>query len=50
MGQKFAQIDVPSSGLASTINTFDISRYPAGMYVVRAVFDDRVVIKKVIKN
>lgn len=50
MGQKLAQIDTPSSGLASTLYTFDINPYPAGMYVVRVVFDDRVVVKKVIKN
>lgn len=49
MGQKLSEIVVSDSPGQVNYN-FDISRYPAGMYIVRAVFTDKVLIKKIIKN
>ena len=34
----------------SNLYTIDLDPYPAGIYVVRAVFSDQVLIKKIIKN
>jgi hypothetical protein len=47
-GQKLSETTVMVGGGNSLYN-FDLSRYPAGMYIVRAVFSDRVVTQKVVK-
>ncbi len=47
-GQKLAEIIV-GSGQAVNYYTFDISRYAAGIYVVRAVFTDKVLTRKLLK-
>lgn len=47
-GQKLAEIIV--SGPGEVVYNMDISSYPAGMYIVRAVFTDKVLIEKIIKN
>ena len=49
LGQKLAEINV-SSGQVGTLYNFDVSRYQMGMYVVRAVFTDKVLVKKFIKG
>jgi len=47
-GQKLAEI-VVSSGQANNTYTFDISHFADGMYIVRAVFTDKVVTQKLMK-
>lgn len=47
-GQKLSEVIV-SSGQANNLYTFDLSRYSSGVYIVRAVFADRVVTKKILK-
>ena len=49
MGQKLNETIVSNSQGAVLYN-FDISRYPTGMYIIRAVFADKVVIEKFIKK
>jgi hypothetical protein len=49
LGQKLAETTI-SSGSAGNSYRFDIGRYAAGTYLVRAVFGDRVIIQKVIKS
>lgn len=48
LGQKLAEIK-PGDGQASNQYTFDLSRYTPGIYLVRAVFADKVVVKKILK-
>jgi len=48
-GQKLAEINTSAAQGATSYN-FDISKYAVGMYVVRAVFANKVMVKKVIKN
>jgi hypothetical protein len=48
MGQQIAQVTVIKDG-ANNSYTFDLSHYQSGTYIVRAVFTDRVVTRKVIK-
>lgn len=48
VGQKIAEISVAKEG-ANNSYTFDLSHYQSGTYIVRAVFTDRVVTKKIIK-
>lgn len=47
-GQKVFEQTI-SGSQASNLYTIDLSRYPAGVYTVRAVFADRVVIQKLLK-
>ncbi len=47
-GQKIAETNI--SGTGSTLYNFDVTRYPAGVYIVRAVFADGVIVKKIIKE
>ena len=49
LGQKITET-VVASGQVSTAYNFDISRYPAGTYIVRAIFSDKVLTKKIVKN
>ena len=46
-GQNISEITVGAE--AGNYYTFDISAYGAGMYAVRAVFADKVLVKKIIK-
>jgi Pregnancy-associated plasma protein-A/Secretion system C-terminal sorting domain len=46
-GQKIAEIN--TNGQPSNYYNFDISRYAAGMYMVRAVMGNETLIKKIIK-
>jgi hypothetical protein len=48
-GQKLAEM-VVGSGRASSYYTFDVSSYAAGIYVVRAVFADKVLTQKLMKK
>jgi hypothetical protein len=48
MGQKIKEVSI-SSDLANNNYNFDLSEYPKGTYIVRAVFTDRVVTRKIIK-
>ena len=47
IGQKIAEVSTANN--QTNYYNFDLSRYPKGMYTVRAVFTDRVVTKKIIK-
>ena len=47
VGQKLAEISVGNQ--AFTYYSFDLSAYPSGTYVVRAVFDDKVLTKKIVR-
>ncbi len=49
MGQKLSEIIVSDSP-GQTLYNFNISQYPIGMYLIRAVFSDKVLIRKIIKN
>ena len=42
--------NIATSNGQSNLYTIDLSPYPAGIYVVRAVFSDQVLIKKIIRN
>lgn len=48
-GQLMATIEVPD-GQSRNNYPIDISRYAAGMYIVRAVFSDKVVTQQIIKQ
>jgi hypothetical protein len=48
MGQKIAE--TITNGQPSNYYAFDISRHAAGMYIVRAVIGNDVLIRKIIKN
>ncbi|HKZ67438.1 MAG TPA: M43 family zinc metalloprotease [Chitinophagaceae bacterium] len=48
LGQKVAETMI-SSEQANTSYTFDLNRYAAGIYIVRAVFDKEVRVKKIIR-
>lgn len=48
VGQKLAETDI-GSGAGAVAYNFDVRRYPAGIYIVRVVFGNKVLIKKVIK-
>ncbi|GAO44139.1 peptidase M43 family protein [Flavihumibacter petaseus NBRC 106054] len=39
-----------ASGTASNTYSFDLSRFSAGVYLLKAVFDDRVEVRKVVKQ
>jgi hypothetical protein len=47
-GQKLLEINI-AEGQANNNYRLDISRYSAGMYIIRAVFTDRVATTKIIK-
>jgi hypothetical protein len=49
MGQKLTEISIGNGG-GSNLYSLDLSRYAAGIYFVRAVFTDRVVVQKILKN
>jgi len=48
VGQKIAEITTTGNSANSYYN-FDLTAYSKGMYIVRAVFTDRVITKKIIK-
>jgi hypothetical protein len=48
MGQKLAEV-VVTNGQGGSYYNFDLSRYPAGTYFVRSIFEDHVVVKKIVK-
>ena len=47
IGQKIAEITATEGGNSNY--NFDLSRYAKGVYTVRVVFSDRIIIKKIIK-
>ena len=49
MGQKLAERNIPA-GQGGTAYNFDMRRYAGGTYIVRAVFTDKVLVKKIIKE
>ena len=49
MGQKLAETNI-GSGTGAVAYTFNVSKYAAGTYIVRVVFADKVLVKKVIKE
>ena len=48
-GQQLALTRIPT-GQANNTYTYDLSGFAAGMYIVKAIFTDRVEVKKIIKN
>lgn len=40
---------VVASGGGSSVNKFNLSHYPSGIYIVQVVFEDRVLTKKIVK-
>lgn len=48
VGQKVAEIRV-GEGAANNLYNFDLSRFASGIYIVRAVFTDKVVVKRILK-
>ncbi|WP_353720515.1 M43 family zinc metalloprotease [Dyadobacter sp. 676] len=48
-GQKVAET-VITGEVASNVYNFDLTRFPAGLYIVKAEFSDRVLTKKIVKN
>ena len=48
LGRKIAEVIV-ANGQANNYYSFDLGRYAAGTYIVRAIFNDRVIIRKVVK-
>lgn len=48
-GQKIRETIITGE-VASNIYNFDLTTYPAGLYVVRAEFEDSVMTKKIVKN
>jgi hypothetical protein len=42
--------NIATSNGQSNLYAIDLSLYPAGIYVLRAVFSNQVLIKKIIKN
>lgn len=49
VGQKLAETEIGSGG-GNVAYDFDVRRYPAGIYFVRVVFANKILIKKVIKQ
>ena len=47
LGQKMAEI--VANGQASNYYSFNINQFASGMYIVRAIFSDKVLVKKIIK-
>lgn len=48
IGQKLAEVNVKANQ-ANNLYKFDLGKYPKGMYTVRMVFKDRVLVKKIIR-
>lgn len=48
-GQKIMET-VITGEVSSNVYNFDLTRHSAGLYVVKAEFDDRVLTKKIVKN
>lgn len=48
-GQKIAET-VISGEVASNVYNFDLTKFPSGLYVVKAEFEDRVLTEKIVKN
>jgi hypothetical protein len=48
MGQKIGEVIV-TNGQANNYYSFDLSKYARGMYIVKAIFTDRVLTKKIIR-
>jgi hypothetical protein len=48
-GQKLSEISIGNNG-GNNLYSLDLSRYAAGLYFVRAVFTDRVVVQKILKH
>jgi hypothetical protein len=49
IGQKISEVQV-IDGQANNYYSFDLTAHPKGMYIVRAVFTDRVITKKILKQ
>lgn len=48
-GQLVKERVIPSTGVSANVYDFDLSNYAAGLYIVKAIFTDRVLTKKVVK-
>ena len=49
VGQKIAEVQVINDG-ANNYYSFNLSGHSSGMYIVRAIFTDRVLTKKILKK
>lgn len=48
-GQEVAQLTLPAGEVSTNIFEFNLQNYAAGMYIVKAVFDDKTLTKKIVK-
>lgn len=48
-GQKIREVLITGE-VSTNIYNFDLTLYPAGLYIVKAEFEDRVLTKKIVKN
>lgn len=48
-GQKIAE-QVIAGAVSTNVYNFDLTNNPSGLYIVKAVFEDRVLTKKIVKN
>lgn len=48
-GQKIIETNIVV-GQANNLYSYDLSRYAAGIYIVRSVFTDHIVVRKIMKN
>ncbi|KAA6439107.1 T9SS type A sorting domain-containing protein [Dyadobacter flavalbus] len=48
-GQKIAE-QVIAGAVSTNVYDFDLTNSPSGLYIVKAVFEDRVLTKKIVKN
>jgi len=48
-GQKVAELTLPDDGVPTNIFNFNLQNYAAGMYIVKAVFNDKTLTKKIVK-
>ena len=48
-GQEVARITLPDGEVSTNIFNFNLQNYAAGMYIVKAVFDNKTLTKKIVK-
>jgi len=48
-GQEITKLTLPEGEVSTNIYEFNLQNYAAGMYIVKAVFDDKTLTKKIVK-
>lgn len=49
LGQEVARLTLPEGDVGTNIYNFNLQNYAAGMYIVKAVFDDKTLTRKIVK-